>query len=132
MHKKLTLSKKNATLANIFREIQGQSDYDFIYSNRLIKKAFNITITVKDAPLEKVLNTCFKNQPFTYSIENKIIVIKEFTQQLPKNISAANLVQDISGKITLMQVNHCLELPSVLKGGIIMVMQVIGSVILKI
>ena len=41
---KITLSKRNATLSNIFREIQAQSDYDFIYSNHLIKKAFYITI----------------------------------------------------------------------------------------
>src|ERR1700754_1505641 len=61
---KITLSKQNARLVSIFKEIQSQSGYDFVYSNRLIKLAHEVTIQVKEAPLQEVLETCFRDQPF--------------------------------------------------------------------
>jgi TonB-linked SusC/RagA family outer membrane protein len=74
---KLNVSKQNVRLVSIFKEIQNQSDYDFVYSNRLLKKAAAVSISLHDASVEEVLDACFKNQPFTYKIENKTIVIVE-------------------------------------------------------
>jgi TonB-linked SusC/RagA family outer membrane protein len=76
---KLSISKKNVGLVRIFKEIQNQSDYDFVYSNRLLKKASLVSISLTNASLTEVLNRCFENQPFTYTIENKTIIIKELT-----------------------------------------------------
>lgn len=95
---KITLSKQNARLISIFKEIQSQSGYDFVYSNRLIKLAHQVTIQVKEAPLQQVLDACFKNQPFFYTITDKTIVIRE---RKPVNIDSVNMrFIDISGRIT--------------------------------
>src|SRR5687768_3542522 len=74
---KITLSINNKKLVHVFRDIQSQSGYDFIYSNRLIKMASNVSINVKDVSLQEVLDACFKGQPFTYVITDKTIVIRE-------------------------------------------------------
>jgi TonB-linked SusC/RagA family outer membrane protein len=95
---KITLHKRNARLVNIFKDIQQQSGYDFVYSNRLLKQAHEVTIQVKDAPLQEVLNTCFKGQPFFYTISDKTIVIRE---RKPAAVDSAVIrFIDISGRVT--------------------------------
>ncbi len=97
---KITLAKSNASIVDIFKAIQAQSDYDFIYSNRLITKAGKIDIHVAEASLSDVLEICFKNQPFTYSIKDRTIVIKERTHPVQKpQIADATLRIDIAGKV---------------------------------
>ncbi|MGV3687127.1 MAG: TonB-dependent receptor [Daejeonella sp.] len=97
---KITLTKNNASIVDIFKEIQAQSDYDFIYSNRLITKAGRININVAEASLLDVLEICFKNQPFTYSIKDRTIVIKGKDHFIPKKVIAeVVLLVDISGKV---------------------------------
>lgn len=103
---KLTIIKQNAGLVSIFKEIQSQSDYDFVYSNRLLKKASNVSISVTNASLEEVLKACFKNQPFTYAIDNKTIIIKESSDPVfvikeaysPFYLSVKGKIQDENGQ----------------------------------
>lgn len=97
---KITLAKNNASIVDIFKAIQAQSDYDFIYSNRLINKAGKVNIHVAEAPLLDVLEICFKNQPFTYSIKDRTIVIKEREHPIQKqDIVEVDLRIDITGKV---------------------------------
>jgi len=78
----ITLSLKNAPLEQVFKEIQRQSGYNFVYNNRIIQNAKNIDIAVKAATVEDVLVLCFKNQPLTWSIiDNKTIVVKPAAHQ---------------------------------------------------
>jgi TonB-linked SusC/RagA family outer membrane protein len=72
----VTLSAKNEPLENIFKEIKKQTGYDFWYENKLMQKAERVDISVTNLPLNQVLDMCFKNQPFTWSIVGKIIVVK--------------------------------------------------------
>ncbi|MES2455937.1 MAG: SusC/RagA family TonB-linked outer membrane protein [Bacteroidota bacterium] len=74
---KITLSKVNAPLNQIINEIRNQSGYDFFYSNELLKKASLVTINVKEASLEEVLSICFSNQPLTYKVDDKAVMLKE-------------------------------------------------------
>lgn len=74
---KITINVTNAPLGQIINEIRTQSGYDFLYSNRLLKLANPVTINVKDASIEDVLNICFSNQPLSYKVEDKAVLIKE-------------------------------------------------------
>jgi TonB-linked SusC/RagA family outer membrane protein len=74
---KITLSEKNVSLQDVFKEIQKQSGYDFFYENRLLTQAGTINIDVKNMPLEQVLDACMKGQTLTWSIVGKIIVVKQ-------------------------------------------------------
>ena len=96
----ITLSKKNASLADVFKEIKRQSGYDFVYKYELLKTGKNISIDVKNMPLRDVLDKSFKNQPFTYSIENNTVVVLP-ARPVPNNASPSNIQQsDIRGKVT--------------------------------
>src|SRR5665647_649194 len=64
----LTLSETNSPLEKIFREIKRQNDYTFVYKENLIQNAKKVTIKITNASLEQVLDICFHDQPFTYTI----------------------------------------------------------------
>ncbi|MDB5262379.1 MAG: TonB-dependent receptor plug, partial [Adhaeribacter sp.] len=95
----ISISEKNAPLEKVFREIGKQSGYLFLYNNELLRKAKPVTLSVKGASLEQVLEACFLGQPLTYSLVEKTIVIKPREEiKEPTNIKAA-VDTDIRGKV---------------------------------
>ena len=73
---KITLSEKNAPLEKIFSEIKKQSGFTFAYTESILSNAKKVTVEVNNVSLEQVLNICFSEQPFTYTIIEKTIVVK--------------------------------------------------------
>lgn len=73
----VTLSLKNASLQKVFKEINRQTGYEFFFKDELLKQAGKLDINVKNLSLEDVLKQCFSNQPLTFTIIDKTIVIKE-------------------------------------------------------
>lgn len=84
---KITLSEKNASLEKIFSEVEKQSGYLFWYEAGLIQTGNKINITIKDADIKEVLNLCFANQPLTYSILGKTVVVKK--KEIPPELISA-------------------------------------------
>jgi len=91
------------TLEKAFSQVEKQSGYSFFYNYDLVQKAKAVRVNLKNASLEEALTTLLSDQPFTYSIQNKIIVLRQ------KNIQAENRATtssvpvppvDIRGKIT--------------------------------
>ncbi len=74
---KITLSKKDASLKEVLVEISRQSGYNYFFVDQWEEQAKKVTIEVKKATLEEVLEICFRDQPFTYGIVNRTIVIKQ-------------------------------------------------------
>ena len=72
----VTLSKKNATLEQVFETLQQQTGYNFIFNSHLLAKAKRVTIKVHNVTVDQVLTLCFKDQPFTYVVQDKTIVVK--------------------------------------------------------
>ncbi|MCC6286818.1 MAG: SusC/RagA family TonB-linked outer membrane protein [Chitinophagaceae bacterium] len=79
----VSLSEKNISLEKVFKEIKKQTNYDFWYEGKLIKQAKRIDIHAINAPLEQVLNICFQNQPLTYTIIEKTVVVKPKPAVIP-------------------------------------------------
>lgn len=73
---RITISEKNAPLKKVFKEIEKQSGFVFWYEASLIPKDTKIDVSVKNGELKDVLEICFANQPLTYSILGKTIVLK--------------------------------------------------------
>ena len=96
---KITLSLKDASLEQVFREIKKQAPYSFVYYVEDLAKAQRVNLQVSDAGIEEVLQVCFKNQPLTYIIVDLNIVIK-VKQTLVVTLSTENPPNDIIGHIT--------------------------------
>ena len=72
----VTLEVKNATLENVFKEVQKQTGYNFVYNNRLINKANRVDVKAVEMPVDELLRQCFKDQPLAFSVFDKTIVVK--------------------------------------------------------
>lgn len=101
----VTLRVKNAPLAQVFREIEKQTGYVFIYGKSMLQKTSPIDLQVAHASLTEVLNLCFRNLDITYTIEdNKYIIIKPKPAVAPPPAirSASSLLygDPIKGRVT--------------------------------
>lgn len=98
----VSLSEKNATLEKVFHNIEKQTGFVFFYDHKLIDHAPKVSIDLKNAPLEKALDQCLKDQSLSWSIVNKNIVIKQRettpTQQFNLNVPQDTLL-NIKGKV---------------------------------
>lgn len=72
----ITLSGKNVSLEKVFNEISRQAGYEFFYNTAILKNAKKISIDVRNASLKEVLDLCFSDQPLSYTIYEKTIVVK--------------------------------------------------------
>ena len=77
----VSLEMKNVPLKTVFKEIQKQTGYYFLYSEELLEKTKNVDIFVQNTFLEDALNKCLQKTSLTYSIVEKEIVIKLISQQ---------------------------------------------------
>jgi TonB-linked SusC/RagA family outer membrane protein len=93
----LTLNQRNTSLEKIFTEIKKQTGYLFFYNQEWIKLSKSVDINVKNAPLIDVLEVCFSNQPLTYSIVDKTIVLQLKKQPVLLNAPMADI--DIRGQV---------------------------------
>jgi TonB-linked SusC/RagA family outer membrane protein len=97
----ITLSLKDAPIQKLFKEIERQTDYTFFLESDLISKAQKVTVSVKNLPLNQVLDMCFKDLPFTYSFSGKIIIVTPKQSKMAtdiKELMSQRLV-DIKGRI---------------------------------
>jgi len=73
---RISLSEKNVPLEKVFESIMKQSDYVFVYNNDKLEKV-KVSVDLKNSSIEKTLEECFKDLPFTYKIVKNNILIKE-------------------------------------------------------
>jgi TonB-linked SusC/RagA family outer membrane protein len=73
----VTISAKDAPLDKIFREVKKQTGYTFIYTEAMLRKSNKVSIDINNASLQQALDLCFRDQPLTYTILNKMIIVKE-------------------------------------------------------
>src|SRR6186997_1898023 len=100
---KVSLNETNSPLDKVFREIKKQSDYTFVYTKALLKKANTVTVSINNASIEQALEACFQNQPLTYTVFNKMIVVKEKeaeTSPKTETVFTPPPPITVSGKIT--------------------------------
>jgi TonB-linked SusC/RagA family outer membrane protein len=96
---KISLNEKNAPLEKIFDKIRLQSGYDFLFNRELLKTAKPVDINIKNADIEDALELCFKGQPFTYTLQEKTIVIKAKTPSFLERAVDRLAAIDVHGRV---------------------------------
>lgn len=94
---RISLSRKDASLTDVFKQIRSQSGYDFVYNIKAVKKVNNIDVNFKNTDLHEALQYCFAGTQLTYEILDRTIVVKEQQKSL---LQALAPPVDIKGKIT--------------------------------
>ncbi|MDP4252310.1 MAG: SusC/RagA family TonB-linked outer membrane protein, partial [Bacteroidota bacterium] len=96
----ITVRVKNASLEKIFDQIQRQTDYRFFYKDELLEEAGRVDLDFRNAPLKEVLDACFREQPLTYTIIDKTILIKRKTESSSSAVAGTQPPALIGGQIT--------------------------------
>jgi TonB-dependent SusC/RagA subfamily outer membrane receptor len=100
---KITISRHNAPVEQVLKEIKKQTGYLFFYNQEWIKQVKAVDIDVKQASIDEVLKICFYNQPVNYSIVDKTIILSKkelFTPNAEIPIFKEVPPKEVKGKIT--------------------------------
>lgn len=82
---KVTLNLQNVTLQKVFREIHKQTGFNFFYKSQTLKQVGKVSINVKDADIQDVLNQCLASGPVGYQIVDGTIILSE-KSAMPKPV----------------------------------------------
>lgn len=98
----VTLSIRNAPLERVFTIIEKQTGYYFTYTREQLQGTRNVDLELKNALLRDALDACMKNQPLSYEIIDRAIIIKRLPNtnriELPRETDAATPI-DIKGRV---------------------------------
>lgn len=72
----VTLREKKATLEKVMAEIRQQTGYSFFYNQDWLAQAQPVDVEVRNLSLEQALKAVFMNQPFTYEVVERTVVLK--------------------------------------------------------
>lgn len=92
----ITISGQQLPLKTIFKEINRQNGYLFIFSEEMLKGAKPVNIHVVKGSLEEVLRICFDGQPLAYQLIGKTIAVKRaaVAQAAPPAVVKGKIVNE--------------------------------------
>ncbi len=73
---KLTLNMKNARLAELFEQIEDNSEFRFFYDSDEIDLSHQITIRTEESNIDEILTVAFSETNYSYEIIDRHIIIK--------------------------------------------------------
>ncbi len=77
----VSLNVKNTKLEQVFKMLEQQSSFEFIYNLNDLKNQNTVSVKFNEERLDKVINEVLKNTNLCYEEDNKIIIIKKKTAQ---------------------------------------------------
>ena len=132
---RITLSLEHVPLKKVFEKITDQTGIQFVYRDEWLSQAKPVNITVKDASLQEAIDICFSDQPFTYEIIDKLVVMKR--RDIPLPLPAADfpppVLIDVHGRVTdfngkpLVGVTIVVRLAEMATGGAVKVLSIVKS-----
>jgi TonB-linked SusC/RagA family outer membrane protein len=98
--KTLNLKLEKATVKEVLSKIEDQSEFYFMYSEKVIDVNREVSVNIENQNIETVLNSLFAGTDVNYTVKDRIIVLA--TPDVFNSNSQANLQQQksISGKVT--------------------------------
>lgn len=96
---KISLSEKNTRLTTVLSKIKAQSGYDFVADGNILNSAKPVTIRVNNSELPEVLESLFKNQPLSFEIQDKMVVISKKEPSILITVTNAAVHMDIEALV---------------------------------
>ncbi|MEC5145682.1 SusC/RagA family TonB-linked outer membrane protein [Chitinophaga sp. 212800010-3] len=96
----ITLDVKRQPLPVILDAISKQTGLRVFYNESMLKDAKPLSLSVKNAPLETVLDRCLKDLPLTYKVVDKVIVLKDKDAQAQQT-APEQQVTDVRGRVLI-------------------------------
>jgi TonB-dependent starch-binding outer membrane protein SusC len=93
----ISISEKKAPLKKVLRQVARQAGISIVYDETLLSTANPVTIDIKNASVQEVLDICLDNQPFDYTIDGSRIIVKSLPASRK---SAADSTITVTGRVT--------------------------------
>ncbi len=90
----ISLTVENQALEKVMASIEQQSGHHFIYSSEMMSLSKPVTASFRNETLVRALEICFKDQPLTYTLNDKHIVL-----QVKKPKAAAEEKRVFTGQV---------------------------------
>lgn len=100
---KISLDMKNASVEKVLQTIEEESDYYFLYNNKLVNVDRKVSVRVKNAAISDILDKLFASQDVEYQVEGKQIILspKEKAKEIVSLVEGVQQQQKtITGKVT--------------------------------
>lgn len=95
---KLSLTVQEASLQDVFRQLEKASNYTFLYKNELLTNKAKVSLKVQDMPLSQILDKILTPRGLTFELDDKVIIIKEFRKKVSNEQPASPRL--ITGQVT--------------------------------
>ncbi len=101
---RVTIEEKTVHLSQLFSMLEKQTGYLFFYDKTVLDKTAPVSISVKRASIDQVLDACLAPNELTYAIIKNTIVIREARRgehplSKPTEILSADLSTVIRGRV---------------------------------
>lgn len=98
---KLSLNLRNASVRDVLGAIENQSEFFFLYSEKIIDVTREVNIDVREITVEKVLDKIFAGTTVTYAVKGRQIVLASPEANYMNGLFSFNQTQkSVSGKVT--------------------------------
>ena len=97
---KLSLAFKNTTVKEVLGAIENQSEFFFLYSEKIIDVNREVNIELHGSTIEKILDNIFAGTNVNYAIKGRQIVLTTPEADLYQTASSNLQQKSISGKVT--------------------------------
>ncbi len=77
----ISISVSNASIEKVFKEIENQTGYGFVYAKEQIANISPVSLKIVNGDLKYVLNNLLSGQKLTYQISGLNIIIKEIPKE---------------------------------------------------
>jgi TonB-linked SusC/RagA family outer membrane protein len=94
----VSLNVRNASLELVFKEFKKQTGYNFFYNDAMVRTGIPVSVDLKSMPLEDALKQALRDQPLTFSIVNKTVVLKDKMSQ-PNFTTITAPPADLRGRV---------------------------------
>lgn len=113
---RVTFEQKNVTLDKVFNEVRKQTGYSVLFATEELKGSMKVDVDFNKASLEEVLDKLILKKNLTYSIEEKVIIVKKKARSLTDPPGDVTPSGKITGKVTNAEGNPMAGVSVMVKG----------------
>ena len=96
--KKLTLDMKQASVKDVLSNIEDQSEFYFLYSEKIVDVNRKVSVDIENQDIETTLNSIFEGTDVDHVVKDRIIVLST-KDMLASEIGLFQQENNISGKV---------------------------------
>jgi TonB-dependent starch-binding outer membrane protein SusC len=96
--KTITLDLKDTSLKEVLQKIEEQSEFRFMYSEKLVDVQRKVSVKFKDERISEVLNELFAGTDVNYKVKDRFILLS--TPEVMGNEFIVYQQRSVSGKVT--------------------------------